>query len=163
MQFREDESRAGPSILNSLTHSIPCRLSQNEFAKELYQAGIFRPDMADQVLAVLDMMEFEGKQKVVEKVQQGQTMYRAAGAEGSCNDRRRLVRPARRNRDAGAAGTAASGRALRQCRRHRRAGIRKSRQPCAGRETAAAGTEQSGLKTDSEGDGKALRRAGRRA
>ena len=51
------------------------RLSQNEFAKELYQAGIFRPDMADQALAMLDMMEFEGKQKVVEKVQQGQTMY----------------------------------------------------------------------------------------
>lgn len=50
------------------------RLSQNEFAKELYSAGVFRPEMADQALAMLDMMEFEGKQKVVEKVQQGKTL-----------------------------------------------------------------------------------------
>lgn len=56
------------------------RLSQNEFAKELYQAGIFRPDMADQALAMLDMMEFEGKQKVVEKVQQGQTLFQQVQA-----------------------------------------------------------------------------------
>ena len=50
------------------------RLSQNEFAKELYASGVFRPEMADQALAMLDMMEFEGKQKVVERVRQGQTM-----------------------------------------------------------------------------------------
>lgn len=50
------------------------RLSQNEFAKELYQAGIFRPEMAEQALAMLDMMEFEGKQKVVERVQNGRMM-----------------------------------------------------------------------------------------
>jgi len=50
------------------------RLSQNEFAKELYAAGVFQPEMADQALAMLDMMEFEGKQKVVEHVQQGRTM-----------------------------------------------------------------------------------------
>lgn len=51
------------------------RLSQNEFAKELYSAGVFNPQMADQALAMLDMMEFEGKAKVVERVQQGQTMF----------------------------------------------------------------------------------------
>ena len=50
------------------------RLSQNEFAKELYQAGIFRPEMAEQALAMLDMMEFEGKEKVVERVRRGRTM-----------------------------------------------------------------------------------------
>lgn len=51
------------------------RLSQNEFAKELYAAGAFNPEMADQSLMMLDMMEFEGKEKVVEKVQQGQTLF----------------------------------------------------------------------------------------
>lgn len=51
------------------------RLSQNEFAKELYSAGIFQPQNADQALAMLDMMEFEGKPKVMEKVQQGQTLF----------------------------------------------------------------------------------------
>ena len=51
------------------------RMSQNEFAKELYSAGVFNPQMADQALAMLDMMDFEGKNKVIEKVQQGQTLY----------------------------------------------------------------------------------------
>lgn len=50
------------------------RLSQNEFAKELYAAGAFNPQMADQALMMLDMMEFEGKEKVVEKVRQGRTL-----------------------------------------------------------------------------------------
>ncbi len=52
------------------------RLSQNEFAKELYTAGVFRPEMAGQALAMLDMMDFEGKQKVVEQIQQGMTLQR---------------------------------------------------------------------------------------
>ncbi len=56
------------------------RLSQNEFAKELYAAGAFNPEMADQALAMLDMMEFEGKQKVVERVQQGQTLLQQVQA-----------------------------------------------------------------------------------
>lgn len=50
------------------------RLSQNELAKELYGLGVFNPAAADQALGLLDMMDFEGKQKVVERVQQGQTM-----------------------------------------------------------------------------------------
>lgn len=50
------------------------QLSQNETAKELYQLGVFQPDNADQALALLDMMEFEGKPKVVEQVQQNGTM-----------------------------------------------------------------------------------------
>lgn len=51
------------------------RMAQNELAKELYGAGVFAPQNADQALAVLDMMEFEGKQKVEEKVRQNGTMY----------------------------------------------------------------------------------------
>jgi peptidyl-tRNA hydrolase len=50
------------------------RMAQNELAKELYGAGIFAPQNADSALAVLDMMEFEGKDKVVQKVQQNGTM-----------------------------------------------------------------------------------------
>lgn len=56
------------------------RLSQNEFAKELYAAGAFNPEMAEQALAMLDMMEFEGKQKVVERVRQGQTLLQQVQA-----------------------------------------------------------------------------------
>lgn len=51
------------------------QLSQNETAKELYQLGTFLPQNSDQALAMLDMMEFEGKQQVVQTVQQNGTLY----------------------------------------------------------------------------------------
>jgi len=50
------------------------RMAQNELAKELYGAGLFNPQMADQALVVLDMMQFEGIDKVKEKVQQNGTL-----------------------------------------------------------------------------------------
>ena len=42
--------------------------AQNELAKELYNLGVFNPDMATQALLCLDMMNFEGKEQVVEKI-----------------------------------------------------------------------------------------------
>ena len=50
------------------------QVAQNERAKELYQLGFFRPDLADQALAALDMMAFEGKEKVVARISQNQTL-----------------------------------------------------------------------------------------
>lgn len=46
------------------------RAAQNELAKELYGAGFFNPQIADQVLVALDMMEFDGKDKIVAKVKE---------------------------------------------------------------------------------------------
>ena len=51
------------------------KAAQNEFAKELFGAGFFNPQLSDQVLACLDMMDFDGKQEVVQRVQQNGTMY----------------------------------------------------------------------------------------
>ena len=51
------------------------KLSQNELAIQLYGAGFFNPQMADQALACLEIMDFDRKQFVVDKVQTGQTMY----------------------------------------------------------------------------------------
>lgn len=51
------------------------RLSQNELAKELYQLGFFNPQLADQALACLEMMDFDGKEKIQEQVQQNGTLY----------------------------------------------------------------------------------------
>ena len=51
------------------------KAAQNEFAKELFGMGFFNPQMTDQVLACLDMMDFDGKQEVVQRVQQNGTMY----------------------------------------------------------------------------------------
>jgi hypothetical protein len=50
------------------------RMAQNEMAKELYGAGIFDPARAEQALIALEMMDFEGKESVVEKVSQNQML-----------------------------------------------------------------------------------------
>lgn len=50
-------------------------LSQNEMAKEFYSAGFFEPSRADQALAALEMMDFEGKQQVQQRIGQNGGMY----------------------------------------------------------------------------------------
>lgn len=56
--------------INSQKSSPFNRLSQNENAKEMYNLGFFNPDMANQALIALSMMDFEGKDAVVKKVQE---------------------------------------------------------------------------------------------
>lgn len=51
------------------------RLSQNELALQFYQLGFFNPQLADQSLATIDMMDFEGKEKVRETIRNNGTMY----------------------------------------------------------------------------------------
>jgi len=50
------------------------RISQNELAKELYSLGFFNPERAQEVLCALELMEFEGKEKVFSRVQEGETL-----------------------------------------------------------------------------------------
>lgn len=50
------------------------RVAQNELAKELYSAGIFNPQLSDQALIALKMMQFEGKDEIIEKVSENQTL-----------------------------------------------------------------------------------------
>ena len=51
------------------------KMSQNEMALQFYSAGFFNPQMADQALACLDMMDFDRKQFIIQKVSQNGTMY----------------------------------------------------------------------------------------
>ena len=51
------------------------KLSQNEMAKEFFGMGFFRPDMADQALSCMEMMDFEGKDAVMNRVAQNGTLY----------------------------------------------------------------------------------------
>lgn len=60
--------------VNAQKQSPFSRISQNELAKELYGMGLFVPENADQALVVLDMMQFEGKDQLVGKIQQNQQM-----------------------------------------------------------------------------------------
>ena len=51
------------------------KMSQNELALQFYSAGFFNPQMADQALACLDMMDFDRKHFVTQKVSQNGTLY----------------------------------------------------------------------------------------
>lgn len=51
------------------------RMEQNERAKELYGLGFFNPERAQESQLALDMMEFEGIEKVREKVSEGKTLF----------------------------------------------------------------------------------------
>ena len=51
------------------------KMAQNELALQFYQAGFFNPQMADQALACLDMMDFDRKQFIMQKISQNGTMY----------------------------------------------------------------------------------------
>lgn len=51
------------------------KVAQNELAKELYSAGVFNPELSDQALAMLQMMDFDGKDLVIQRVSQNGTMY----------------------------------------------------------------------------------------
>ncbi len=46
------------------------RLSQNELAKELFRLGFFSPENTAQSLAALEIMDFEGKRSIEEKIRE---------------------------------------------------------------------------------------------
>ena len=50
------------------------KLSQNELGKELYQLGVFNPQLAEQTMGLLEMMDFDGIEAVKDRVEQGQTL-----------------------------------------------------------------------------------------
>ena len=51
------------------------KMSQNELAIQFFSAGFFNPQMSDQALACLDMMDFDRKQFVMQKIAQNGGMY----------------------------------------------------------------------------------------
>lgn len=61
-------------VIKPQKRSAYSKLSQNELAKELYNLGFFNPQNAEPSLAAVEMMDFDGKQKVKETIQRGQTL-----------------------------------------------------------------------------------------
>ena len=51
------------------------KMSQNELALQFFGAGFFNPQIADQALACIDMMDFDRKEFVAQKIAQNGTMY----------------------------------------------------------------------------------------
>ena len=55
--------------------NVYTKISQNELAVQFFQMGFFNPQMTDQALMCLDMMEFDGKDGIMQKVAQNGTMF----------------------------------------------------------------------------------------
>ena len=55
--------------------NVYTKISQNELAVQFFQLGFFNPQMTDQTLMCLDMMEFDGKDGIMQKVAQNGTIY----------------------------------------------------------------------------------------
>ena len=55
--------------------NVYTKVSQNELALQFFKMGFFNPQMTDQALMCLDLMEFDGKDGVMQKVAQNGTMF----------------------------------------------------------------------------------------
>ena len=55
--------------------NVYTKVTQNELALQFFKLGFFNPQMVDQTLMCLDMMEFDGKDGIMQKVAQNGTMF----------------------------------------------------------------------------------------
>lgn len=55
--------------------NVYTKVTQNELAIQFFSMGFFNPQMTDQALMCLDMMEFDGKDGIMQKVSQNGTMF----------------------------------------------------------------------------------------
>ena len=70
------------------------KLSYNELALQFYQLGFFRPEMADQALAALEMMDFKGKDKLRRRIaENGDLHARLARTEAQLAGLKALLAP----------------------------------------------------------------------
>ena len=55
--------------------NVYTKVSQNELALQFFQLGFFNPQATDQALMCLEMMDFDGKDGIMQKVAQNGTMF----------------------------------------------------------------------------------------
>ena len=55
--------------------NVYTKVTQNELAIQFFQMGFFNPQMTDQALMCLELMDFDGKDEIMQKVSQMGTMY----------------------------------------------------------------------------------------
>ncbi|MBR2315614.1 MAG: hypothetical protein IKA56_03125, partial [Clostridia bacterium] len=61
-------------VIKAQKRSPYSKMAQNELAKEMYNMGFFNPQLAEQSMSALELMDFDGIEGVKERVQQGQTL-----------------------------------------------------------------------------------------
>ena len=77
------------------------RAEQNERAKELYQMGFFSPERAQESSIALDMMDFEGIDKIRSQVNEGATLYNLVQQQAAQLDKAMAVIQALTGKDMG--------------------------------------------------------------
>ena len=85
VRFSAAELRPGPGgaapvfdiYVRPQKRSAYSKLSQNETARELYRLGFFKPELAVQALAALELMEFDGKEKAAAMIARNGAEYLA--------------------------------------------------------------------------------------
>ena len=78
VDFGEDMGERLPVFdikISAQKKNVYTKVSQNELALQFFQYGFFNPQMTDQALMCLDMMEFDGKDDIMQKVAQNGTMF----------------------------------------------------------------------------------------
>ena len=55
--------------------NVYTKVSQNEMAMQFFKMGFFNPQLTDQTLMCLEMMDFDGKDDIMQKVAQNGTMF----------------------------------------------------------------------------------------
>ncbi len=62
-------------VVKPQKRSAYSKLAQNDLMIQMYQLGILHPQNADAALVAVEGMEFDGKEKLKQQLQKGQTMY----------------------------------------------------------------------------------------
>lgn len=62
-------------VISAAKKSTYSRLSQNELALQFYNQGFFRPELASQALMCLEIMDFEGKEKIMQQIRENKAIY----------------------------------------------------------------------------------------
>lgn len=73
VHFGEDMGYRKPVFdvkVSAQKKNVYTKVSQNELALQFFKLGFFNPQLADQAIMCLEMMEFEGKDSIMQKVSQ---------------------------------------------------------------------------------------------
>lgn len=62
-------------IVTSQKKNVFTTVSQNELALQLFKLGFFNPQLTDQAIMCLGMMEFEGKDEIMQKISQNGLLW----------------------------------------------------------------------------------------
>ena len=78
MDFGQDMGMRLPIFdikVSAQKKNVYTKVSQNELALQLFQYGFFNPQMTDQALMCLEIMDFDGKDGIMQKIAQMGTMF----------------------------------------------------------------------------------------